>query len=83
LARIPVTANLGGVVERMWGLAMFIVGLLVMNTLMTASATGVFAVSANWPSLLRGISAIAAAYSFVAGVAFIFGSLAGPALTVL
>ena len=38
-------ANLGGVGKGFIGLAMFIAGLLVMNTVMTASAVGLFGFS--------------------------------------
>ena len=42
-----VAANLGGTAARLLGLLMFIVGLLAMNTLMCASAAGLFSVAAK------------------------------------
>ena len=44
------------------------IGLLAMNTLMTASATGLFRTSARRPLLNLWISSLTAAYSFAIGV---------------
>jgi high-affinity nickel-transport protein len=43
------------------GLSVFLAGLLVMNTLMTASAVGIFGLSAAKPSVLRFVIAATAA----------------------
>lgn len=69
-------ANLGGLGRGFLGLGMFLAGLLVMNTLMTASAVGVFGASARKPHLLRWVMGFTAAYSVVVGVIFLFGSAA-------
>jgi hypothetical protein len=67
-------ANLGGVALGMLGLSVFLAGLLVMNTLMTASAVGIFGLSAAKPSVLRFVIAATAAYSVVVGGVFLFGA---------
>ncbi len=67
-------ANLGGVARGFLGLGMFLAGLLVMNTLMTASAVGIFGASAAKPRLLRFVVGFTAAYSLVVGTIFLFGS---------
>lgn len=54
-------ANLGGAVLGLLGLSVFLAGLLVMNTLMTASAVGIFGLSAAKPSVLRFVIAATAA----------------------
>ena len=66
-------ANLGGVVLGLLGLSVFLAGLIVMNTLMTASAVGIFGMSAAKPSLLRFVIGATAAYSVVVGGVFLFG----------
>jgi hypothetical protein len=66
-------ANLGGIVLGLLGLTLFLVGLLVMNTLMTASAVGIFGLSAAKPSVLRFVIGATAAYSVVVGGVFLFG----------
>ena len=67
-------ANLGGLARGFLGLGMFLVGLLAMNTLMTASAVGVFGASAAKPWLMRVVVGFTAAYSLVVGAIFLFGS---------
>jgi hypothetical protein len=69
-------ANLGGIARGFLGLSMFLAGLLVMNTLMTASAVGVFGMSAAKPRVLRFVIGFTAAYSLIVGVIFLFGSSA-------
>lgn len=69
-------ANLGGLGRGFLGLAMFLAGLLVMNTLMTASAVGIFGVSAARPWFMRFVIGLTAAYSLVVGAIFLFGSSA-------
>jgi high-affinity nickel permease len=66
-------ANLGGAALGLLGLGMFLVGLLTMNALMTASASGVFGISRHRPWVLRTVSALTAAYSLVMGVIFLTG----------
>lgn len=65
-------ANLGGAAKGFLGLTMFLAGLLVMNTLMAASASGLFRFSAR-RSTLRFFSGLTAAYSLVIGVILLFG----------
>lgn len=66
-------ANLGGVGKGFIGLAMFIVGLLLMNTLMTASAVGIFGFSSRMPRLQYAVTALTAIYSLAVGAFFLFG----------
>lgn len=66
-------ANLGGTSRGFLGLLCFIVGLLVMNTLMTASASGIFASSTHRPRLQTFITSLTAVYSFVIGAIFLLG----------
>jgi high-affinity nickel permease len=67
-------ANLGGLTRGFLGLAMFLAGLLLMNTLMTASAVGVFGASAAKPRLMRFVVALTATYSLIVGAIFLFGA---------
>jgi high-affinity nickel permease len=69
-------ANLGGVTKGFLGLGMFVVGLLTMNTIMTASASGLFGFSARTPRIQYAITAITAIYSLVVGAIFLWGSSA-------
>ena len=69
-------ANLGGISRGFLGLAMFLGGLLLMNTLMTASAVGIFGASAAKPRLMRFVVALTATYSLIVGAIFLFGSAA-------
>jgi len=66
-------ANLGGTSLGFLGLLCFIAGLLVMNTMMTASASGIFASSKHRPRLQMFVTSLTAAYSFVIGSIFLFG----------
>ena len=66
-------AQLGGATQGLLGLLCFVLGLLAMNTLMTASAGGVFASSSNLPRLQTIATSIAVAYSFIIGAIFLFG----------
>ena len=67
-------ANLGGVGKGFLGLAMFIAGLLVMNTLMTAAAVGIFGASSRLPRLQFLVTALTAIYSLAVGAFFLFGA---------
>ncbi|MFZ0211717.1 MAG: hypothetical protein WBE20_13980 [Candidatus Acidiferrales bacterium] len=69
-------ANLGGLGRGFLGLGMFLAGLVLMNTLMTASAVGVFSVSATRKRLMQAATALTATYSLVVGTIFLFGSAA-------
>ncbi len=67
-------ANLGGTSRGILGLLCFIGGLLLMNTAMTASASGVFAGSVRRPRVQYAVTLLTAAYSFAVGIIFIFGA---------
>jgi hypothetical protein len=67
-------ANLGGAGKGFLGLAMFIAGLLVMNTIMTALSVGIFGASSRLPRLQFVVTTITAIYSLAVGALFLFGS---------
>ncbi len=67
-------ANLGGTSRGVAGLLCFIGGLLVMNTVMTASASGLFAGAAQRPRVQGAVTLLTAAYSFAVGILFVFGA---------
>ena len=67
-------ANLGGTAAGLLGLLMFIVGLLLMNTLMCASAAGLFSSMLTKPKALRALTLATSAYSIVVGAIFLLGS---------
>jgi high-affinity nickel permease len=76
------TANLGGTAAGLLGLLMFIVGLVIMNTLMCASAAGIFSATLARPNALRAVTLLTSAYSIVVGAIFLWGSAANlPSLT--
>ncbi len=66
-------ASLGGTAAGLLGLLMFIIGLLVMNTLMCASAAGLFSATLANPNALRGLTLLTSAYSIVVGTIFLLG----------
>jgi hypothetical protein len=77
-----VAANLGGTGAGLLGLLMFLVGLLAMNTLMCASAAGLFRSTLSRPGATRALTLATSAYSVVVGAIFLFGSAGKlPALT--
>ena len=67
-------ANLGGPAKGFLGLLMFIVGLVGMNTLMCASAAGIFIGGMSKPFVFRTVTALTSIYSVVVGVVFLVGS---------
>jgi high-affinity nickel permease len=67
-------ANLGGTSRGFIGLFSFIAGLLLMNTLMTASASGIFASATNRPRVQTIVTSLTAAYSFIIGAIFLLGA---------
>src|ERR1039458_6637198 len=69
-------ANLGGLTKGFLGLSMFLAGLLVMNTIMTASAAGLFGFSTRAARIQYAITALTAIYSLVVGSIFLQGSSA-------
>jgi len=68
------TVNLGGTAAGLLGLLMFIAGLLLMNTLMCASAAGLFSATLGRPMALRTLTLLTSAYSIVVGTVFLLGS---------
>jgi hypothetical protein len=74
LALFLLAANLGGMAKGIGGMAMFLTGLLVMNTLMTASACGLFRSASPHPRAMRVFVGLTAVYSFVIGCIFLLGS---------
>jgi high-affinity nickel permease len=74
LALFLLAANLGGVAKGIGGMAMFLAGLLFMNTVMTASACGLFRGTAPHPKVMRFFIGLTAVYSFVVGCVFLLGS---------
>jgi ABC-type nickel/cobalt efflux system permease component RcnA len=67
-------ANLGGIDKGFLGLTMFIAGLLVMNTVMTAAAVGLFGMGSGLPRFQYVVTALTAIYSLVVGTFFLVGS---------
>ena len=67
-------AHLGGTALGLLALLMFIVGLLAMNTLMCASAAGLFSSVLSRPNALRALTLATSAYSIIVGVIFLLGT---------
>jgi high-affinity nickel permease len=74
LALFLLAANLGGVERGIAGMSIFLAGLLVMNTLMTASASGLFRGAALHPNAMRFFVGLTAVYSFIVGWIFLLGN---------
>ena len=66
-------ANLGGTSRGLLGLLAFLVGLLAMNTMMMAGASGIVLGSLRSAVLQRVVMSFAAVYSFAMGAIFLFG----------
>lgn len=66
-------ASLGGTAGLL-GLAAFILGLVVMNTVMCASAAGIFSATLAKPNAMRALTLLTSAYSIVVGMIFLMGS---------
>jgi high-affinity nickel permease len=69
-------ANLGGTAAGLLGLLMFMIGLLIMNTLMCAALAGIFSAALARPNALRAVTLLTSAYSIVVGSIFLWGSAA-------
>ncbi len=67
-------ANLGGIGKGVLGLGAFITGMLAMNTIMCAAATGLFRVSMNRPKAFQWVAGLSAAYSILVGLVFLAGT---------
>jgi high-affinity nickel-transport protein len=76
LALFLLAANLGGIAKGIGGMATFLAGLLIMNTLTTAC--GLFRSAATHPRVMRVFVGLTAVYSFVIGCVFL---LALPAVS--
>ncbi|MGC2448361.1 MAG: hypothetical protein WA477_12005 [Candidatus Sulfotelmatobacter sp.] len=75
-------ANLGGTGAGLLGLFAFIVGLIAMNTLMCASAAGLFSATLARPNALKALTLATSAYSIIVGAIFLIGSASKlPSLT--
>jgi high-affinity nickel-transport protein len=74
LALFFLTAQLGGAKEGMLGLGAFAVGLILMNTLMTASLSGLFGIKSMSPAFYRLFAWGGAIYSCGIGALFLAGS---------
>ena len=74
LALFLLAANLRGVAKGIGGMAMLLVGLLVMNTIMTGSASGMFRSAAPHLRTMRFFVGLTAVYSFVIDCIFLLGS---------
>jgi high-affinity nickel-transport protein len=55
-------------------LGAFIIGLVVMNTLMCASAAGLFSFSFSRPGAMRALTLATSVYSIVVGMIFLVGA---------
>jgi hypothetical protein len=73
LALFLLAANLGGISRGLMGLSVFLIGLLAMNTLMTASVAGFFTAGRSWPGWIPMLTGLTAIYSFCVGVVFLLG----------
>ena len=68
------TASLGGTFLGLMGLLAFGVGLVVMNTAMTAALSGLFSSGLRRPWFYQFLSIAGATYSFAVGCIFLFGA---------
>ncbi len=73
LALFLMASSLGGVRRGLLGLAVFLLGLLIMNTLMAASAIGLFRTGRRRHNWSVALASLTAAYSFAIGIIFLFG----------
>ena len=67
-------ANLGGITAGLLGLGSFLLGMLLMNSLICGAATGVLRVSMRRPRVLQWAATVSAAYSMVLGGIFLTGT---------
>ena len=64
-------AKLGGIGKGFVGLTMFFAGLLAMNTVITASAVGLFGFRSRLPRFKFVVAALTAIYSLAVGAFFV------------
>jgi len=67
-------ASLGGTLLGFLGLLAFAVGLVVMNTMMTAALSGIYGRGLHRPWLYQFLSVAGAVYSLAVGCIFLFGA---------
>lgn len=67
-------ARLGGIRNGLFALMAFLAGMLIMNTLMCAAATGILRISVNRRRTFQWFAGLSAAYSIVAGMVFLAGT---------
>lgn len=67
-------ASLGGTFLGFLGLLAFAVGLVAMNTFMTAALSGLFGTGQHRPRLYQALSVVGAVYSLVVGLIFLLGA---------
>jgi high-affinity nickel-transport protein len=67
-------ASLGGTTLGLLGLLAFAVGLVAMNTVMTAALSGLFGVGMHRPQFYRIVAVVGALYSLAIGFIFLFGA---------
>jgi high-affinity nickel-transport protein len=67
-------ASLGGTARGFMGLLAFAVGLVAMNSLMSASLGGIFGMGLHRPGFYRWVAVAGAVYSFAIGVIFLLGA---------
>ena len=67
-------ASLGGTMLGLLGLLAFAVGLVVMNTVMTAALSGLYGSGLHRPWLYQFLSVAGAVYSLAVGCIFLFGA---------
>jgi high-affinity nickel permease len=67
-------ASLGGTLLGILGLLMFAVGLVAMNTVMTAALSGLYSSGLHRPRLYQLLSVAGAVYSLAVGCIFLFGA---------
>lgn len=65
--------NLGGFAKGLLGLAIFIGGMIAMNTLMCAAAAGLFHFAASRQRTFQWVAGVSAAYSMIVGAIFLLG----------
>ena len=67
-------AHLGGIRNGVLGLFAFIAGMVAMNTIMCAMATGIFRLAGHRRRAFQWVAGVSAAYSILAGMVFLAGT---------
>jgi len=67
-------ASLGGTSRGFLGLLAFAAGLVVMNAIMTATLSGIYAAGTRHPNIYRWIAVAGAVYSLAVGFIFLMGA---------